>query len=157
MGKLLLEGTSARLGLALTGYENGAPAGEEIETSPLVGKHQRIAQRGAGEARRSDPHTSGAGSDRSHQYHRVKPGFGKNRVADPYRIPAKRLGIRRQLQHLRHGGRADDDAAIGKSEPEFHPASSHLFSPSPCWRLRLRYYGSALRPSNVRDAPELSL
>ena len=26
MGKLLLEGTSARLGLALTGYEHGAPA-----------------------------------------------------------------------------------------------------------------------------------
>src|SRR5215471_55008 len=65
MGKLLLEGTSARLGLALTGYENGAPAGEEIETSPLVGKHQSIAQRRAGEARRSDTHASGAGSDRS--------------------------------------------------------------------------------------------
>src|SRR6201993_1672096 len=156
MGKLLLQGTSARPGLALTGYENSAPAGEEIETSPLVGKHQRIAQRGAGEARRSDAHASGAGGDRSHQYHCVKPGFGENRVANPHRIPAKRLGIRRQLQHLRHGGRADDDATIGKSEPEFHPASSHLFSPSPCWRLRLRYYGSALRSSNVRDAPELS-
>ena len=88
MGKLLREVTSAPPGLALTGYENGAPAGEEIETSPLVGKHQRIAQRGAGEARRSDAHASGAGSDRSQQYHRVKPGFCENRVANPHRIPA---------------------------------------------------------------------
>ena len=46
------------------------------------------------------------------------------------RIPAFQLGIRRQLQHLRHGGCADDDPAIGKSEPEFHPAFSHLFYPS---------------------------
>src|SRR4029077_16668369 len=130
MGKLLLEGTAARLGFALTGDENGAPAGEEIETSPLVGKHQRIAQRGAGEARRSDAYASGAGGDRSHQYHRVKPGFGENRVANPHRIPARRFSIRRQLQHLRHSGRADYYAAIWKSEPEFHPASSHLFSPS---------------------------
>ena len=44
-------------------------------------------------------------------------------------MPAFRLGIRRQLQHLRRGGRADDDPAIGKSEPEFHPAFSHLFIP----------------------------
>src|ERR1700757_1917758 len=40
MGKLLREVSSAPPGLALTGYENSAPPGEEIETSPLVGKHQ---------------------------------------------------------------------------------------------------------------------
>jgi Transposase len=130
MGKLLLEGTSTRLGLALTGYENGAPAGQEIETSPLVGQHQRIAQRGAGEARRSDAHASGAGGDRPHQYHRVKPGFGENRVANPHRIPARRLGIRRQLQHLRHGGRADDDAAIGCGQQSTPKEKTHLSLPA---------------------------
>src|SRR5215472_18437262 len=88
MGKLLLEGTSARLRFTLTGHENGAPAGEEIETSPLVGKHQCIAQRRAGEARRSDADPRGAGGDRSEQDHRIKPRFGENRVANPHRIPA---------------------------------------------------------------------
>src|SRR5262249_39065876 len=77
MGKLLLEGTSARLRFTLTGHENGAPAGEEIETSLLVGKHQCIAQRRAGEARRSDADPRGAGGDRSQQDHRIKPRFAK--------------------------------------------------------------------------------
>jgi hypothetical protein len=31
---------------------------------------------------------------------------------------------------LRHGGRAGDDATIGKSEPEFHLVSSHFSYPS---------------------------
>ena len=38
MGELVFEGTSARFGLPLTGDENGAPAGEEVETSLLVGQ-----------------------------------------------------------------------------------------------------------------------
>src|SRR5262245_7137228 len=127
MGKLLLEGTSARLRFTLTGHENGAPAGEEIETSQLVGKHQCIAQRRAGEARRSDADPRGAGGDRSQQDHRIKPRFGENRVANPPRIPACRVRIRRQVQHLRYSGHADDDAAIRKSEPELRLAPSHLF------------------------------
>jgi hypothetical protein len=127
MRKLLLEGTSARLGLPLTGDENGAPARKEVETGPLVGQQQRVAQGGAGEAGWSDAHTRGAGGNRPQQDHRVKPGFSEDRVANPHGIPARRLGVRRHLQHLRHRGRADDHATIRKSEPEFHLGSSHLF------------------------------
>ena len=57
MGKFLFEGTATRLSLPLTGDENGVPVGEEVETGPLVGQQQRVAQRCAGEAGRSDAHT----------------------------------------------------------------------------------------------------
>src|SRR5215469_15253805 len=74
MGKFLFEGTAARFGLSLTGDENGAPAREEVETGPLVSQQQRVAERRAGEAGRSDAHTRSARGDRPQQDHRVKTG-----------------------------------------------------------------------------------
>src|SRR5689334_13506047 len=83
MGEFLVEVTTARRGLPLTGDEDGAPAGEEIETGPLISKHQWVAQRRAGKACRSDAHAIGAGGDRSQR--------GKTGVLFPW--PARRMPI----------------------------------------------------------------
>jgi len=80
MSKLLLEGTSARLSLPLTGKMARPSRGSR--DWPLVGQQQRVAQRGAGEAGRSDAHRPSAGGDRPKQDHRVKPGFRSRFGAD---------------------------------------------------------------------------
>ena len=53
---------------------------------------------------------------------------------------------------------------LGRVSPNFTLSPAISFLPHlsenlkfPCWRLRLRYHGSALSWSNVCDAPELSL
>src|SRR5689334_23627472 len=109
-GELFCECASMRAWRSLAGVEDHASLRKHIQTAPLIGQLQGIAERCAGEAGWSQFDALSTDSQCTQQYQRVEAWLGENRVANPDRIPTCLFSPLCQRQQLFYRRRACNKA-----------------------------------------------
>ena len=90
-----------------------------VEAGPLVGEHERIAERKAGQAGRAQAQAPRAARDGGEQGERVEPGLGEEGVSHPDGVEeAGGLGTIGQIEELGWRRQAQHDAPVRERQPE---------------------------------------